>query len=109
MLCGMKHLRIRNRQVLLVPVMLFAFLAGPVNSQQAGAGSGVTVDFVAVNASGEPVTDLKASDITVRIGGRDRSVTNLELRPPHPRPSRRPTPRTRAAAAAAPHRPAAAS
>jgi len=80
MLCGMMHLRIRNRQVLLVPVMLFAFLAGPVNSQQAGAGSGVTVDFVAVNASGEPVTDLKASDITVRIGGRDRSVTNLELR-----------------------------
>ena len=75
----MKHLRIRNRQVL-VPVMLVAFLAGPVNSQQAGAGSGVTVDFVAVNASGEPVTDLKASDITIRIGGRDRSVTNLELR-----------------------------
>jgi hypothetical protein len=80
MLCGMKHLRIRNRQVLLVPVMLCAVLSGPVNSQQAGPGSGVTVDFVAVTASGEPITDLKASDITVRIGGRDRNVTNLELR-----------------------------
>jgi hypothetical protein len=80
MLCGMTHLRIRNRQVLFVPVMLFAFLAGPVNSQQAGPGRGVTVDFVAVTANGEPVTDLKAGDVTIRIGGRDRSVTGLDFR-----------------------------
>lgn len=58
--------------------MLVAFLAAPVSSQQGGRG--VIVDFVAVNASGEPVTDLKPGDVTVRIAGRDRSVTDLEMR-----------------------------
>jgi hypothetical protein len=37
------------------------------------------VDFRAVTAEGEPVADLKPSDVTLRVGGRARALKSLEL------------------------------
>src|SRR5918993_1910836 len=36
------------------------------------------VDFRALDAAGEPVVDLKAADLVLRVGGRDRPVSSLE-------------------------------
>jgi hypothetical protein len=37
------------------------------------------IDLAAVTRTGEPITDLKAEDVTVRIGGRVRPVRSLQL------------------------------
>jgi hypothetical protein len=42
-------------------------------------GEQLTVDFVAVSADGRPVADLRAEDISLRVGGRNRSVKSLRL------------------------------
>lgn len=48
--------------------------------QRGGAGAAPhTVDFIAVGADGQPVTDLTAAQIALKVGGRDRAVTSLEL------------------------------
>jgi hypothetical protein len=39
----------------------------------------VTVSFLAVTADGQPLTDLDASDVTLRIGGRTRTIESLRL------------------------------
>lgn len=47
----------------------------------------VTVDLVAVTTGGLPVPDLKAEELTVRVGGRRRAVRSLQLiSPPDPPP-----------------------
>lgn len=38
----------------------------------------LAVDFVAVGANGVPVTDLKAEDVTLKVGGRTRPIRSLE-------------------------------
>lgn len=45
----------------------------------AGASAPQTVDFVAVGADGRPVTDLTAGQLTMKVGGKDRAITSLEL------------------------------
>ena len=42
-------------------------------------GSLVRVDFRAVTADGQPVTDLKTSDVSLRVGGKPRELRSLEL------------------------------
>jgi hypothetical protein len=54
-----------------------AILAGV--EPQGASGPTVFVDFRAVSAEGEPVADLKPSDVTLRVGGRVRPVKSLEL------------------------------
>ena len=39
----------------------------------------ISVQFGAVSADGTPVTDLRAEDVKIRIGGRDRRVRTLQL------------------------------
>lgn len=41
----------------------------------------VTADFVAVDANGQPVTDLTAADVSIRIDGRNRTVHSLQFVP----------------------------
>jgi len=38
----------------------------------------LAVDFVAVGANGTPVTDLRAEDVTLKVGGRTRPIRSLE-------------------------------
>jgi VWFA-related protein len=44
-----------------------------------GGISLVSIDFQAIGRDGHPVTDLKAADVTLRIGGRARPVESLNL------------------------------
>ena len=39
----------------------------------------LTVDFAVVNPDGSPVSDLKADEVTVRVGGRVRDIRSLQL------------------------------
>lgn len=39
----------------------------------------LTVDFVAVTRDGQPVTDLKAEEVTVKVAGRTRAVRSLQM------------------------------
>ncbi|MBP6715543.1 MAG: hypothetical protein KA205_01660, partial [Acidobacteria bacterium] len=66
--------------------------------EQGGAPAGppVTVEFRALTSAGSPVVDLKASDVTLKIDGRERPVLSFEMiqataptgpqRPPVPPP-----------------------
>ena len=46
---------------------------------QAAPSEAQIVDFVAVNADGTLVTDLKLDQFAIKVGGKDRVVTSLEL------------------------------
>jgi hypothetical protein len=52
-------------------------------SGQAGASAGasdpVTVEFRAVTDGGSPVSDLKASDVVLKVAGRERTIDTLQL------------------------------
>ena len=66
------------------------FLPAPTAGQSAAPAPAV-VDFRALTAAGEPVLDLTAGDVTLRVGGRPRVVTSLELvRATPPQEARRP-------------------
>jgi hypothetical protein len=63
---------------------LAALAAGPatgLSAQQSSIASerrsGPTVDFVAVDSDGTPVTDLQSSDVEIRIADRVRAVRSL--------------------------------
>lgn len=51
----------------------------PVSRQLPQRRATVLVDFRALDADGHPVLDLKAADLILRVGGRERRVTSLEL------------------------------
>jgi hypothetical protein len=39
----------------------------------------VVIDFLALGRDGRPVTDLKPGDVTLRVGGRARTIEALNL------------------------------
>lgn len=43
------------------------------------AGETIRVDFLAIGADGQPVADLKADEVTLRIGGRARALKALDF------------------------------
>lgn len=70
--------------------LLLALLAGTVAAAMPGArqtqraiGSGsaptVVIDFAAIDAKGQPVTDLTPGDLSVRIDGKPRTVKDLQF------------------------------
>ena len=65
-------------RLLLVSAAAAAVVAVHVGSRAQGAAP-VLVDFRVVSPAGEPVLDLKASDVTLRVDGRPRQLTSLEL------------------------------
>jgi hypothetical protein len=61
----------------------------------------VAVDFVAVNADGRPLPNLAADEITLKVDGKPRDITSLELVrlvPATPRPNQRCRPPCRSSA-----------
>jgi VWFA-related protein len=67
---------------LILTAVLLAVPAVPRAQQKAPPERGVellTVDFAAVTPDGHPVTDLRAEEVTVRIGGRLRTVRSLQM------------------------------
>lgn len=81
MLCRMTTSTVRR---LCVSAIAGVFLAsgapraGGVSPVQGGAEA-LTVDFVAMSADGRPVADLKAEEVSLRVGGRNRAVKSLRL------------------------------
>jgi hypothetical protein len=76
------HLRIS----VLSAGLLLAMAAGGVTFQaspaaQGGRGGGepVVIEFLALGRDGQPVTDLKADEVQLRVGGRQRTVRSLDL------------------------------
>ena len=54
--------------------------AGAITAQQPERGRDlIHVDLAVVTRTGEPITDLKPEEVTVRIGGRVRAVRSLQL------------------------------
>lgn len=43
------------------------------------AGDAIRVDFQVVGAEGQPITDLKADEVAIRIGGRARPIKELQF------------------------------
>jgi hypothetical protein len=77
------------RRLLILPVACLALLAsGALLSavdfaDQGGkpAGGGVAqLEFLVASNDGTPIVDLKPEEVTLRIGGRERKVTGLELK-----------------------------
>ena len=42
-------------------------------------GGGVVVDFLALGMNGQAVPDLKPADVSIKVGGRQRTVASLEF------------------------------
>lgn len=62
---------------LLWVVTAAALLSAPVGGQSP-AEPGITIDFAAADRTGQPVGDLSAADVTLRVGGKVRPILNLE-------------------------------
>ncbi len=50
----------------------------PVVAQRGGPAGPATIEFIATTADGQMVTDLTASQLTLRVGSRDRQISSLE-------------------------------
>lgn len=63
-----------------IAALLLAGTAGVSAGREPQAGSAPAfVDFRVVTDAGEPVADLKPADVTLRVGGRVRTLKSLEL------------------------------
>ena len=65
-----------------LPVALFVLAVGTVTSgQKPGAGPvTVLVDFNATTSDGKPATDLTPTDVTIRVGGKPRTIQTLTMK-----------------------------
>lgn len=59
--------------------LLLAAAAPATLVPQAGGSAAAFVDFRVVTGEGEPVPDLKPADVTLRVGGRPRTLKSLEF------------------------------
>jgi hypothetical protein len=67
----------------IVPLLLLFTAEGSsptaANTSTQQARAAVLVDFRALDANGQPVTDMKPADLILRVSGRERRVSSLEL------------------------------
>ena len=49
----------------------------PAGEQSAKASSGVKIDLRALTDEGQPVTDLKAEELTLKVNGKPRPIQSL--------------------------------
>ena len=82
MLCRMSYLQNRIRTKFLIPAVLLVSGAALVHAQrpQGGPAGDIVVDFIALDSTGQPATGLTPADVTIRIAGKQRTVTGLELK-----------------------------
>lgn len=70
--------------VTVAPLLAALVLLSPIGGShvaqaQAPAGGVVKVDFRALGADGQPITDLKPSEVTLKVAGKAREVRSLDL------------------------------
>lgn len=63
----------------LVTLSVTGLLALPQQRPAGQAAGSVIVDFVAVGANGQPVADLQPADVSIRISGKQRTITKLDF------------------------------
>ena len=82
MLCRMTFFQKRARTKLFIPAFLVVTGAALLHAQrpQGGPVGDLVVDFVALDASGQPVAGLQPADVAIKIAGKVRTVTALELK-----------------------------
>jgi hypothetical protein len=82
MLSRMTFFQKRARTKLFIPAFLLATSAALLHAQrpQGGPVGDFVVDFVVVDASGQPATGLQPADVAIKIAGKARTITALELK-----------------------------
>ena len=83
MLSGMTSETFRSH--ISIAAVLAALALGGVathgqRTQGGGAGTPLLIDFTAATADGKAVTELAPADVTIKIGGKARTITGLELK-----------------------------
>lgn len=73
-----KFARRASLSALLASVSVIAAVS--LRAEPPQQGGGVMVDFIASTANGQPVTDLKPTDVAIRVGGRQRTIASLEFK-----------------------------
>lgn len=74
-----------TRLISAVAALALILMSGPTiaqSGQQTKPERGadlLSVDFVAVTSEGHPIADLRADDVTLRVGGKRRTVRSLQL------------------------------
>ena len=64
--------------VVAVSVISLAAVVAPGAQQKPTLTGGIAIDFRALSANGQPVTDLQPADVSVKIAGKVRTVSGLE-------------------------------
>lgn len=80
------RLPFRHSPGVVAAVMLLAGAAEPrsIHAQQPGGPASilpVVVEFRALTSGGQPVVDLRAGEVTVKVDGRERTIGSLDLVP----------------------------
>ena len=70
-----------SSRVLAVSLLAGVAVVSPLAYQRSdqGAGEPVTIEFRALTDGGSPVRDLKASDVVLKVAGRERAIETLQL------------------------------
>ena len=75
-----KSIRCASLAILLASISVIA--AGVLRAEPPPGvqqGGGVVVDFLALGMNGQAVPDLKPADVSIKVGGRQRTVASLEF------------------------------
>src|SRR6476646_794345 len=83
MLLRMRFFQVRKLPVtlLIAVVLVCGGVAAHGQRPQGGGTPGpMLVDFSATTADGKPVTDLTAADLSIKVGGKVRSIADLKLK-----------------------------
>src|SRR6187399_949002 len=83
MLLRMRFTRVRTLRLTLLIGFGFAFGGAVTHGQRpqgGGAPGPMLIDFSATLPDGKPATDLTAADLSIKIGGKVRSITDLTLK-----------------------------
>ena len=83
MLSGMNQVQKRRSNWLVVSAVVL--LAGGVSAsgqqrQVGGPAGDLAVDFIVVGANGQPVADLQPGDVSIKIAGKQRTISALEMK-----------------------------
>jgi hypothetical protein len=80
MLSPMPNPRCCRSVALLLPLASIAWLAVGLSAGRAPQGAGTaTLPFRVLGSDGQPITDLKAADVSLKVDGRAREVKSFEL------------------------------
>jgi len=69
-----------RRASLVVLVASISVIAAGVLRAEPPQGGGIMVDFLAIGANGQAVPDLQPGDVTIKVGGKQRTIASLEFK-----------------------------